>query len=161
VNPPYEYLITLNGALTGRDVLKEADLQALLNTAPPDVNLSCAFHCCFSGDLIDNGPNGRGIGMASSLQTAPSHLKQSGANFTGAIGVKMKNAVVGKVPWPTYEQVRQFIEQQPLPDHPTLSANPALYNVQTLKFIEPLPSSATPEVIDLDTERQPADRVEP
>jgi hypothetical protein len=137
VNPPYEYLITLNHDLTLRDVLKERELQELFAGLSPKVNLTCVFHCCFSGDMIDRSNKGRGIAIASTQETKSDTLRTMGANMTGVIGVKL--AGLGQAPMPTYKELVDFINSYKLVNDALVVANPVLYNVNVLKFIEPLP----------------------
>jgi hypothetical protein len=137
---PYEYLITLDDSLKNRDVLTEAELQSLFASLSPKVNLTCVFHCCFSGDMIDHSDRGRGIALASSVVTDPTTLRRQGANFTGAIGTKMKSVKSRGLPMPTYVGMRDFINGQPVKNDAIVVANALLYDVNRLIFIDALRS---------------------
>ncbi len=142
VNPPYEYLITLDDSLSKRDVLREKELQAMFADLSKKVNLTCVFHCCFSGDMIDHSDNGRGIAIASTAETTPDTLLIKGANLTGAIGAKLKSVSKGQVPMPTYIQLREFINGQMTVNNAIVIANSLFYDVNSLVFIDPLPVTA-------------------
>lgn len=145
MNPPYEYLITLNDTLTQRDVLREGELQALFAGLSPKNKSHLRLPLLFLGAIssIIQAPGG---GLPSPVaETTPDTLRAQGANLTGAIGTKLKNVAKGVVSMPTYVELRDFINGQPVVNEAIVVANPVLYNVNTLKFIEVLPVAPQPE----------------
>ena len=138
VSPPSEYLITLNDDLTARSVTPEAELKSHITAVNARANLTLVLHCCFSGDMIDTSASGRGIALASSSSTVPTTLDPN-TNMTTLLGKKLGTLASRGLPMITYEQMRQFINDADIKNEPVLSANRTLYDVTTLKYLQPLP----------------------
>ena len=141
-NPMYGVsLLTLSEDLHFTDPLYASDFQAAIADLPAGVNLTCTFHSCFSGGMIDGSNTGRGIGLSATDDTTVAHLSRTGNTYEGVICVYVKRATREKnrQPFPTYAELRRYIADVLPHDTPTLTANPTLYDVNTLKFLQPIP----------------------
>ena len=139
----------------------DTDFQALLRGVATRANLTVVLHCCFGGGMVDGSSSGRGIGLSAVSQATPSILLKQGANFTGAIGVRLRKSMRANnpLPIPTYIEMRDYLRDNVIPDKANIEANPTLYNVNTLRFIAQIPSPA----VSLEHARpaEPAGRGEP
>lgn len=130
VNPPQEGLITLNPTLTAKDCLMEADLHSRFNQLDPAINLTCVFHCCFSGGLMDTSPQGRGIAIASSAAGSVTILPKNRPNLTTVIGVKLKGVKSPNrpLPMPTYVEMVNFANGQGTASEAVVATNLQRYD---------------------------------
>ncbi len=145
-SPAEHWLITLTDDMKNRAPFYGSEIQAILRPVSPKVHLTLVLHCCFAAGIIDKSAQGRGIALCAVDKATPAGL-DTGNNISNIIATRLSLAynrsnygtTTGHLP--TYQELLQYIEVLDRYNKPVLMANPRLYPVDKLLFLQPVPLS--------------------
>lgn len=143
-------LITLTPDLEGRDVLWANEFQAALFGAdgiPPgtNVNVTCVFHCCYSGGMFESKPD-KGCWLSSVTKLVPATLSARSNDLTGLMMRMIKRTTWNfDSNWMTLKQIFDYVRPDgtaglspPPVDIPTVWGKAPTYAPDVVKFLKPL-----------------------
>ena len=140
-----EYLFTLNDSTNGLDKLYDTEFSEISSRLSNKVNFTVILHACHSGGISDNvpaipGTGPKGITLSAVDHTIPATLNKQISQYIRKIVKRIKKTGI----IPTYRSViNELCEKIPL-EHgsgqkPRIYYNINLYDIDTLKFLQPIP----------------------
>ena len=143
-----EYLNTLNDSTNGLDVLYDTEFSKLSSNLSNKVNFTVILHACHSGGISDNvpaipGTGPKGITLSAVDHTIPAVFDKQISQYIRRIVKRIKR----KGTIPTYRSViNELCEEIPyqhglnaIRQKPRIYYNNDLYDIDTLKFLQPIP----------------------